>query len=64
MVSHKLMKANTKEIESSHQVQEEVHGLVLVRRVCVEPPLSHDRAAGLVEDNDVNPAASILVPVL
>ena len=46
------------------QVQEEAHGFVLVRRVGVEPPLSHDGAGRLVEDDDVEAAASVLIPVL
>jgi hypothetical protein len=48
----------------SYQVEEEVHGLVFVRRVRVEPPLSHHRARGLVQHDYVEAAASIVLAVL
>ena len=48
----------------AHQVEEETHGFVLVRWVSVESSLGHDGPGGLVEDNDVEAATSVLIPVL
>lgn len=43
-----------------HHVEEQHHGLILMRRVCVKHALCHHVARGLVEDYDMD--ASALLP--